>query len=305
MSIDAQAQAFVDAMIAEGGPPLHELSVEEARGIPAAFPEILGPGPEIAVVREITIPGPGGELSARLYEPVDDPPATIVYFHGGGWVIGSAEYWDASVRVFARESGCRVISVDYRLAPEHPYPAAADDAYAAVLWAAGEFDGPLVVAGDSAGGNLAAVATLRARDEDGPEIAYQVLVYPVVDHTMDTPSMEAYAEAPLILNRLGMHWFWDHYAPNVEQRAEPHASPLRAESHEGLPPAYVLIAEHDPLRDEGLAYVEKLKAAGVPVTVRHVDDQIHAFFTLVNVLDGAAEAHRDAGQAIRRAVGAA
>jgi acetyl esterase len=304
MPIDPQAQAFVDAMIASGEPPLHELTPEQARAIPDTFPEILGPGPEVAVVRDVPIPGPAGEIPARVYEPVEDPPATVVYYHGGGWVIGTLDAFDASARVLARESGCRVVSADYRLAPEHPYPAAVEDAFAAARWAAAEFDGPLVVSGDSAGGNLAAVVALRARDEGGPEIAYQVLVYPVVDAGMDTPSMEEYAEAPLVLNRLGMRWFWDYYAPDPARRSEPWASPLRAESHAGLPPAYVLVAQHDPLRDEGLAYAEKLKAAGVPVTVRRYDDQIHVFFTLVNVVDAATTASREIGRAIRAAVGA-
>jgi acetyl esterase len=304
MPIDPQAQAFLDEMIAAGGPPLHESSVEEARAVTASLPEILGPGPEIASVRDITIRGPAGEISARVYEPTDDETATVVYYHGGGWVIGSVDDWDASVRSLAKECGLRVVSVDYRLAPEHRYPAAVDDAYAAACWAAEEYEGALVLCGDSAGGNLAAVSALRARGEDGPEIAFQALVYPVTDHALDTPSAEEYAEAPLILNRLGMLWFWDHYLPDVARRAEPFASPLRAGSFEALPPAFVLLAEHDPLLDEGVAYAEALEAAGVAVTVRQFDEQIHGFFTLLNAMDSAAAAHRETGRAIRRAVGA-
>jgi acetyl esterase len=208
------------------------------------------------------------------------------------------------VRSLAKESGCRVVSADYRLAPEHPYPAAVEDAYAAACWAASEFPGPLVVGGDSAGGNLAAVVALRARDEDGPEITYQMLIYPCVDFIGARPSTEEFAESPLILNTLGMKWFAGHYVPDVSRRSEPWASPLLAKSHAGLPPAYILVAGYDPLRDEDLAYAEVLKAAGVPVTVSRFDDQIHAFFTLVNAIDGATEAHRDAARAIRAAVGA-
>jgi acetyl esterase len=305
MPIDPQAQAFLDEMVAAGGPPLHLQTVVEARAVTASLPEVLGPGPEIESVRDMTAPGPAGEIPVRVYEPAAGAPATVVYYHGGGWVIGSAADWDASVRTLAAASGCRVVSVDYRLAPEHPYPAAVEDAFAAAGWAAATFPGPLVVAGDSAGGNLAAVTALRARDEGGPPIAFQLLVYPVVDSDPSTASMEEFAESPLILNRLGMQWFWGHYVPDASRRTEPFAAPLRAASHAGLPPAYILIVEHDPLRDEGLAYAAKLESAGVPVTVRRLDDQIHAFFTLVNVIDAAALAHREAGEAIRAAVGAA
>jgi acetyl esterase len=238
-----------------------------------------------------------------VYEPVADPPATVVYYHGGGWVIGSVDDWDAACRALAVASGCRVVSVDYRLAPEHRFPAAADDAYDSFVWvsenlAAGR---PVVVAGDSAGGNLAAVTALRARDEGGPAIALQALVYPVVDHDFATGSYDEYADAGLILNRAEMVWFWDHYLPDQAERSHPHASPLRAGDHSGLPPAYVLIAEYDPLRDEGLAYAAKLEAAGVPVTVRRFDDQIHAFFGLVNLMESADEAVAEVGATIRAA----
>ena len=163
----------------------------------------------------------------------------------------------------------------------------------------------MIVAGDSAGGNLAAVTALRARDEDGPEIALQVLVYPVVDHDFSTGSYQEYADAGLMLNRAEMEWFWDHYAPDTAQRSHPHASPLRAADHSRLPAAYVLIAEFDPLRDEGLAYAAKLEAAGVPVTVRRFDDQIHAFFGMVNMMDSADTAVSEIAAAIRAAAGAA
>ena len=133
MPIDPQAQSFLDGMIAAGGPPLHLSTVEEARAVPEMFPEILGPGPDCLHVRDVAIPGPAGDITARIYEPVDDPPATLVYWHGGGWVLGSAAAWDACVRSLAKESGCRIVSADYRLAPEHPYPAAVDDAYAATV----------------------------------------------------------------------------------------------------------------------------------------------------------------------------
>ena len=298
MPIDPQAQSFLDGMIAAGGPPLHLSSVEEARAVPEMFPELLGPGPECTHVRDVVIPGPAGDITARIYEPVDDPPATLVYWHGGGWVLGSARTWDACVRSLAKESGARIVSADYRLAPEHPYPAAVEDAYAATCWAAEQFDGPLAVGGDSAGANLATVVCLRARDENGPKIDHQMLIYPCVDASMSSASMEEFAESELILNRLGMQWFWDHYVPDVERRSEPWASPINAESLAGLPPAYVLICGYDPLRDENEAYVKKLEADGVKVTVGRFPDQIHAFWTLQNAVGGAVDAHRDAAKAL-------
>jgi acetyl esterase len=306
MEMHPQAQALLAAMAEEGAPPLYELSVEEARGAPAAVAELIGAGPEIATVRDVSIPVSGGDISARVYEPVPESPATIVYYHGGGWVIGSIDDWDAACRTLAAESECRVVSVDYRLAPEHRFPTAADDAYDAFVWVATNLAAgtDVVLAGDSAGGNLATVTALRARDEGGPPIALQVLVYPVVDHDFTTPSYEQYANAGLILNRAEMVWFWDHYLPDVAQRSHPYASPLHAENHAGLPPAYVLIAEHDPLRDEGLAYAAKLEAAGVPVTVKRYDDQIHAFFGLVNIMESANAAIADVAAWIRAEVGA-
>jgi acetyl esterase len=202
-----------------------------------------------------------------------------------------------------------VVSVDYRLAPEHVFPAAADDAYDALVWAAsaaGLAGGrPVVVAGDSAGGNLAAVSALRARDFAGPAIALQVLVYPVVDCDLNLRSYHECDGDELILNRRDMTWFWDHYAPDPATRVNPYASPLRAASLADLPPAYVITAEHDPLRDEGFAYADRLRAARVPVEHRHYGSQIHAFFTFTGLLDDADKAVSEAGSAIRSAVDAA
>jgi acetyl esterase len=304
-SLHPQAQALLDELHDEGGPALSELSVDEAREIPAALRELIGPGPEVAEVRDVSFSGPAGELGARVYEPVAEPPGTVVYYHGGGWVLVTLDDCDAVCRALALETGCRVVSIDYRLAPEHPFPAAVDDAYAALVWVDGAVAGgrPIVVAGDSAGGNLSAVVSLRARDEHGPAIALQVLVYPVTDHDYTTGSYERYADAGLLLGKQEMVWFWDHYAPSEEDWSSPYASPLRAEDHSGLPPAYILIAEYDPLRDEGLAYAEKLRAAGVPVTVRRFNDQLHAFFHMVNLMESANLAVHEVGQAIRQSLG--
>lgn len=304
MPLHPQAQGLLDGLHAEGGPPLYELSVEEARAIPEALRELIGPGPEVAEVRDISIPGPAGPLAGRIYEPVPEPPGTVVYYHGGGWVFGSVDDTDALCRALALESGCRVVSTEYRLAPEHRFPAAVDDAYAALVWVDANLAGgkPVVVAGDSAGGNLSAVTALRARDEQGPAVALQVLVYPVVDHDYTTGSYEQYADAGLLLGKQEMIWFWDHYAPKEEDWSSTYASPLRADDHSGLPPAYVVIAEYDPLRDEGLAYAERLRAAGVPVTVRRYDDQLHAFFHMVGLMESADQAVREVGEAIRASV---
>jgi acetyl esterase len=304
VSIHPQAQELLAGKAAAGGPPMWELTPEEGRAVVAANAAVIGAGPFVASVRDVVIPGQAGEIPARVYSPAADAPGVVVYYHGGGWVLGSVDEWDASVRALAVASGCDVLSVDYRLAPEHVFPAAVDDAYDALIWAAGTLaDGrPLVVAGDSAGGNLAAVCALRARDTGGPSLALQLLVYPVTDHDLDRKSYHQYNGTELILNRRDMAWFWEHYAPDPAARANPYASPLRATDLSGLPPAYVVTAEHDPLRDEVFAYADRLRAAQVPVEHRHHETQIHAFFTFVNLLDDADKAASEAGAAIRTAV---
>jgi acetyl esterase len=304
--VHPQAQRLLDGKAAAGRPPLWELTVEEARAGVGANAALIGAGPDVASVRDIVLPAQGGELAGRVYSPSAAAPGVVVYFHGGGWVVGSVEAWDASCRALAVASGCDLLSVEYRLAPEHPFPAAADDASDALAWA-GSVGGlaagrPIVVAGDSAGGNLAAVAALRARQAGGPPIALQVLVYPVTDCDLDRPSYRHYDGNELILNRADMAWFWNRYAPDPAARSHPDASPLRAADLAGLPPAYLITAEHDPLRDEGFDYADRLRAAGVPVEHRHFGAQIHGFFTFVNLLEDADKAVAGAGAAIRRAV---
>ena len=266
--------------------------------------ELVGGGAEVAEIADVRIPGPGGELGGRVYRPEGAVVGTVVYFHPGGWVSGSLDDFDVPCRLLAVESRCRVLSVDYRLAPEHPFPAAADDAYAALVWAARELaaDGRLVVAGDSAGGNLAAVSGLRARDAGGPPLALQVLVYPILDHDFETQSYREHATGYL-LGRDAMISFWDRYVPRPEDRKRPDASPLRAPDLAGLPPAFVAVAEYDVLRDEARSYAERLSAAGVPVAVQEYGDMLHGFFTMVNVLDRANEAVADVGRAIQTALG--
>jgi acetyl esterase len=304
-SVNPQAQQFLDGKAAAGLPPFWELTPGEVRAGSAVITDMIGPGPDVASVRDISIPSQAGGIPARVYAPVADPPGTVVYYHGGGWVVGSVDGWDAVCRALAVASGCELVSVDYRLAPENRFPAAADDAYDALAWVASSLAGgrPLVVAGDSAGGNLAAVAALRARDSGGPALALQVLVYPVTDHDMDRASYRKYDGREFLVNKRDMIWFWDHYAPDPAARSNPYASPLRATDLSGLPPAYVITAEHDPLRDEGFAYADRLRDARVPVEHRHYGTQIHGFFTMVNIIDDADKAVADAGAAIRAAVG--
>ncbi len=304
--LPSQVQDLLNGMAAAGGQPVYELPLAEARKATAVVRELVGPGPAVFKVADVAVPTRAGSVSARVYEPAPEMPATVVYFHGGGWVIGSVDDWDAGCRVLAVKSGCRVVSVEYRLAPEHRFPAAVDDAYDAFVWATRELGGgPVVVAGDSAGGNLAAVVALRSRDEHGPAPALQVLVYPVVDHDFSTASYEEHSDTHLIVNRREMEWFWDQYVPDASERSDPYASPLRAEDLSGLAPAVVVIAGHDPLRDEGLAYARRLEEAGVPVQVFSYPHQIHAFYSLVGVLDDGERAVGQVADAIRAAVGAA
>ena len=306
MTLHPDAQQFLDVIAESGAPPLTSMTPDEARAGSAFFVDLIGAGPEVAVVQDIEIPGPGGAIPARIYKPVPDPVGTVVYYHGGGWVLGCLDEFDPVCQALAVASGARVVSVDYRLAPEHRFPAAVDDAFAALVGVADRHPGePIVVAGDSAGGNLAAVSALRAREAGGPEIALQVLVYPVVDCDLTRPSYAECAGSDLFLNTAEVVWFWDHYVPDEAEREHPYASPIRAADLRGLPPAYVVVAQHDPLRDEGLAYAAALEAAGVPVTVARYDDQIHAFFWLVNVMETADRAVAEAGAAIRDAMAAA
>lgn len=308
-SVHPQAQQILDERTAAGTPPRWEMTPDEARAAAEAGNAAIPAGPDLELVQEVVIPTTAGPVGARLYSPSPDAPGLVVYFHGGGWVTGSLNGWDSCVRALAVASGCDVLSVDYRLAPEHVFPAAANDACDALAWAAsasGLAAGrPVVVAGDSAGGNLAAVAALRARDADGPPVALQVLVYPAVDCNLDRRSYLEYDGDEFILNRRDMAWFWDQYAPETATRKTPYASPLRARDLTGVAPAYLITAEHDPLRDEGFEYAGRLQSARVPVEHRHFGSQVHGFFKFAGLLDDADKALADAGAAIAAAVTAA
>jgi acetyl esterase len=303
MALDQATTALLEQLAASGGRPLHELSPAEARGVMAAMRGEQAPGPDMASVRDTRVRASGGFVPVRVLVPVERPgwPAprgVIVYYHGGGWVIGGLADFDKLGRLLAHRTGCAVLLVDYRLAPEYRFPTAVDDAWAALRWAdehraeltgAGrpESEAPLIVAGDSAGGNLSAIMALRARAAGGPPIALQVLVYPVTDCDLESTSYRDPANQ-LMLSRESMVWFWDHYAPDPEARLHPDASPLRSANFAGLPPAVILTAEHDVLRDEGELYATRLVKAGVPVRHQRFAGQMHGFFTMVDALPGAA-----------------
>ena len=285
MPLAPAARTMIDQLEAGGGPALWEMSVDDARSLSAVMGAMDQP-PEVAKVEDRMIPGPAGDLPVRIYTP--DAPAprpVIAFFHGGGFVICSVDTHDGLARRLANATGAVVVSVEYRLAPDARCPAAAEDCYAATMWThehaaeLGADSGRLIVAGDSAGGNLAAVVSLMAREQGGPPITSQVLVYPVIDAACDSPSYTENAEG-YFLTAPGMRWFWDHYLGPDGDGAHQNASPIRASDLSGLPPAVVITAEFDPLRDEGEAYAEALEAAGVPVEARRYDGMIHGFVSM-------------------------
>src|ERR1051325_6637444 len=275
MALDPQCRAVIDLVIKSGRPAYNTLSPKDARQLfretrPASTPA----PPEIGAVNNLTADGPHGPIPVRVYRPVganaDTALPVLVYFHGGGWVIGDLETHDVLCRQLTAEAGIEVVAVDYRLAPEAKFPAAVDDAWAATKWVvanAGKLGADptrIAVGGDSAGGNLAAVVALLARDAGAPAIALQVLLYPVTDTSTETASYRQCADGYL-LTRDGMQWFFDHYLKSPAEASDWRIAPLRAPSHAGVAPAVVITAGFDPLRDEGEAYARKLREAGVRV----------------------------------------
>jgi acetyl esterase len=303
--LHAQVQAFLDEGAQQERPPLHTLSPAQARAQVELEVEAIGPGPSIAGVTTVAIAvGDASDttISARVYEPARSL-AKIVWFHGGGWVLGGLDSHDAMCRMIANAAQCTVTSIDYRLAPEHRFPIPLDDCWRALTWVAARDPlRPLVVGGDSAGGNLAAVCALRARDRGGPALSQQVLIYPVTDCDLTNASYEEFGGDDQFLTRKDMAWFFDHYVHDGSVRKSPEVSPLRAPDLSGLPPAVVVTAGHDPLLDEGLAYVGRLRQAGVPVTHRHYGDMTHAFFSFVNVFERGDEAVVQVAQDIAPAI---
>ena len=308
MPVDPQVRQLLDFIATLNMPALSALPPAQARALRAE--RKLPPGPD-ADVRDHVLRGPGGDLPVRQYRPSGARGAlgALVYFHGGGFVLGSIEGHDALCRQLCVSSGCSVFSVEYRLAPEHKYPAAVEDAYAATRWvhaSAAELDvdpARLAVGGDSAGGCLATVAAALAKTRGGPPLALQLLLYPVTDlRSMDTPSYLENAEG-YFLTRDDMLWFRDQYLSSPEERAHPHASPLASDDLAGLPRALVITAEYDPLRDEGEAYARALAAAGVEVELERYDGMIHAFTSMFPFLDRGRESIERAAAALRAVFG--
>ena len=288
------AQMF--ARMAEAGrPAICAGSAADARALVASSRAALGAGPALHEVRELRIPTRSGSIGARLYRPTARADALAVYFHGGGWVVGELDDYDTMARSLAARSGCALLAPDYRLAPEHRFPAGLQDAQDAILWACGRIaelagsEVPLLVAGDSAGANLAAVSlnTMTPR----PPVAGQLLIYPVADCDFERPSYREQSDG-MQLTRQDMQWFFSHYAP-PELHADPRVSPLRAPADPGLPRTVVFTAECDVLRDEGEAYAAHLQAAGVPVTSRRITGLPHGFIRLHNLVDAADAALTD------------
>ncbi|UCE85542.1 MAG: alpha/beta hydrolase [Deltaproteobacteria bacterium] len=306
MPVDPQV-ALVLAQIEQLGlKNFTQASPSEARRLfEAATP--AGAGEDVAAVEDRALPGPAGDVPVRIYTPVGAAPhPALVFFHGGGFVIGSVDTHDATCRALTNAARCVVVSVGYRLAPEHPFPAAPEDCYAATRWVAqnaaeiGVDSRRVAVGGDSAGGNLAAVVAQLARERGQPALLHQLLIYPVTNHGFDTASYTENAEGYL-LERETMQWFWNHYLADASDGAHPKASPLRAADLSGLPPATVLTAEYDPLRDEGEAYAERLREAGVATVHTRYRGMIHGFFAMTDMLDGAKAALEQASGELRRA----
>ena len=302
MSLHPQAQALLERVARSPLPPYHTVSPFVARRIYRDTRAALAPkAPAVPEVRLLAF----HNFAMRAYRPVlGEALPALVYFHGGGWTIGDLDTHDALCRQLALGARCVVFSVDYRLAPEHPFPAAVEDCFAATRYVAEHADElkvrAIAVGGDSAGGNLAAVVSLLARDAGAPAIAFQLLVYPATDQRCATPSHERNAEGYL-LTRDAIQYFRRHYLPHERDWSDWHASPLLAKSHADLPPALVLTAGYDPLIDEGRAYADKLRAAGVAVDYREYADMVHGFVLFGGVLDTANSAVADCCAALRRA----
>ena len=283
MPLTAETEALLKTFAEAEGPTLQEMTPQEARAAYREMRALQGEPEDVAVVEERTVPGPAGDIPVRVYRPEGAGafPA-LVYYHGGGWIIGDLDTHDPLCRHFANAAGCVVVVPDYRLAPEHKYPAAADDCYAATKWVAeqgaeiGVDRSRIAVGGDSSGGNLAAVVALMARDRGGPTLAAQVLIYPVTDHRFDTASYRDNGKGYFLETDL-MQLFWDSYLSGDDDGAQPYASPLRAPDVSGVAPAHIITAEFDVLRDEGEAYGKRLQEAGVATQIQRYDGMMHGF----------------------------
>jgi acetyl esterase len=303
--IDPSAERLLHDIKTQGFPGWAFLTIAQARAMIAGVRPLAGDPEPVAQIYDVRIPA-DPEIPVRVYLPDGERPMpVVVYFHGGGWIAGDCNDSDTPVRSLANRSGCAVISVDYRLAPEHKYPSALDDAYNAVQWSSREgerfgWDGrKLAIAGDSAGGNLAAAVALRSRDENGPAIRLQVLVYPVLDHDYDNRSYGQFGTSWGVLTRADMVWFHCHYLSHPDQLDLPYVSPTRCADLSRLPEAILVLPEADPLRDEGLNYARQLREAGVVVEARVYPGMIHGFWQFGGVLQQGRQAIDDVAGSLR------
>ena len=305
--IDPEARAYLEQTASLGLPPLADQGAVKARRLNRLrAPSLAGELEEVALIKDGRLPGPGGQISYRLYSPAPDRtlPA-LLYVHGGGWVVGDLDTHDSVCRALARRAECVVLALDYRLAPENPFPAAVEDAWAGLNWLRdhaadlGADPGRIAVGGDSSGGNLSAVLAQRARDRDGPKLAAQVLIYPVTDCDFDTASYRD-AATGYGLTRDSMLWYWNQYLPDEARRVSPEASPLRAADLGGLPPALVITCKLDPLASEGAAYAEALRSAGVRVEHVNEPDMIHGYIRMNGVVSRARKSWDDCARFLRR-----
>ncbi|QBD80691.1 alpha/beta hydrolase [Ktedonosporobacter rubrisoli] len=309
MPLDPEVANLLQAVNASPGPPLHTLSLEAMRQAMDEVDEMGGETGQLASVTDRTIPLPGADLPLRLYTPLGEGPFPILLFiHGGCWIAGSIAGYDKFCRHLAVESGCLVASVGYRLAPEQPFPAGLEDCYAAAVWLtehAASLQGDatrLAIGGDSSGGNLATVVTMLARERQGPKFRYQVLLQPITDYYRPgTASYEEFAEGYVSSKEL-YALAWRLYVPDEAKAIAPYASPLRAENLADLPPALIVTAEYDMLRDEGESYARCLQEAGVPVVLKRYDGMIHPFMRLAGVLRQGKAAMRFVGEQLRAAL---
>jgi acetyl esterase len=307
MPLDPQVKILLDQIAAAPGPKLHTLTAPEARRVTGNMFRVPPERAEkIAKVEDRKIPGPAGSIPIRIYTPEGSGPfPVLVFFHGGGWVICDLDSHDGPCRALTNKAGCVTVSVDYRLAPEHKFPAGVEDCFAATKWVAEHAKelnadaSRLAVGGDSAGGNLSAVIAQLARDAGGPKIAFQLLIYPATEAELDTYSHKTFTD--YFLTKDDINWFWGHYARTPADRKDPRIAPALAKSFKALPPALIITAEFDPLRDEGEAYGEKLRAAGVPVSVTRYEGMIHGFFSMYEVLDKGKQSIEESAAALRKA----
>lgn len=298
MTVNSAVQTLINGLAEQGQKPFGEISVAEGRAVVASFTGLQKPAQEVARVVDKTIDGPGGEQRLRIFIPENQgttPLPVVVYYYGGGFVAGSLDVAEESNRALANDTGAIVVAASYRLAPEHKFPAATDDTFAALRWTAehiSEYGGDparIAVMGDSAGGNLAAVAAQRARDEGGPELAAQALIYPAIDATADTGSKRYFAEG-YVISTADMDYFWGQYLNSPEEAEDPRATPSRG-NLAGLPPALVLSVEYEVLRDEAEDYADQLSAAGVAVEKVRLPGLIHGVYNMSGAIPRWTEIH--------------